>query len=739
MALELWAGPECTVNRVGDRFHDQVPASGFAHRLDDLDRLASLGIQRMRFPLVWERTQAERDGPFAWDWSDERIARLQELKVAPIAGLLHHGSGPMWTNLLDPALPGLLAEFAAAAARRYPHIDAWTPVNEPLTTARFSALYGHWYPHCADDVSFVRALLNQMRGTVLAMRAIRAVNPKAMLVQTEDLGYITSSRSLKYQADFENLRRWLSFDLLTARVTPEHGMWEYLRRSGATEEDLQFFIDAPCPPDIVGINSYLTSERHLDDRVHLYPEHLVGGNGRHRYADVERVRVDGGFIGSFESRLAEAGERYGLPLAITEVHLGCSREEQMRWLQQAWQGAHRARAAGHDVRALTCWAAFGSFDWDSLVTLEQGHYEPALWDVRSDPPRPTALAKLAWQLGHDVEPDHPVLEAPGWWQRDTRLRYAPSGRVQALPLRGRPLLITGATGTLGRAFARMCELRGLPYQLLRRADMDVADSASVQAALQRWNPWAVINTAGFVRVDEAEQEEPRCWRENVVGPAIVAQACAARGVRVVTFSSDLVFDGGKDAPFVESDEARPLNAYGRSKRESEVRVLRHADDALVIRTAAFFGPWDQHNFVTLALDALRRGEPWRAADDQFVSPTYVPDLVQATLDLLIDGESGIWHLANRGASSWCELAVLAADMAGLDAGLVEGASGASLGQTAPRPRYSVLGSERGLVMPSLEEAMERYLADVPPAACPPPATIAPKILHETLEAAPALP
>lgn len=738
MPIELWAGAECTVNRVGDRFHDQVRASGFAERLDDLDRLAALGIRRLRFPLVWERTQAQRDGPYAWEWSDVRIARLRELGVAPIAGLLHHGSGPMWTSLVDPAFPELLAEFAGAAARRYPDIDAWTPVNEPLTTARFSGLYGHWYPHRTDDVSFVRALLNQMRGTVLAMRAIRAVNPRATLVQTEDLGYITSSPSLQYQADFENLRRWLSFDLLAGRVTPDHGLWGYLRGSGATEEELRFFLEADCPPGIVGINSYLTSERHLDARIDLYPPELVGGNGRERYADVETVRVRGAMLGSFEARLTEAGERYGLPLAVTEVHLGCSREEQMRWLHQAWQAANRVQAAGHDVRGLTCWAAFGSFDWDSLVTRAQGHYEPALWDVRSTPPRPTALARLASQLGHGEAPDHPVLDAPGWWQRESRLRYRAHGHVHALPLRGRPLLITGATGTLGRAFARMCELRGLPFHLLRRTELDVAEPTSVRAALERWQPWAVINTAGYVRVDDAEQDA-RCWRENAVGPAALAWACAADGIRLVNFSSDLVFDGRKASPYVESDEARPLNAYGRAKREAEIHLLQHAPDALTIRTAAFFGPWDQHNFVTHALAAMRRNEPWQAANDQWVSPTYVPDLVQATLDLLIDGESGIWHLANRGAATWCDLAAMAADRAGLDVRLVQGVPGASLGQPAARPRYSVLGSERGLVMPSLEEALDRYLADVPPSACPPSATVAPEVLHETLEAAPALP
>jgi dTDP-4-dehydrorhamnose reductase len=709
MTIELWAGPECTVNRVGDDYLDQLANSGFAERLDDLDRLAGLGITRMRFPLVWERTERERGG-YDWQWADARIARLRELEVKPIAGLLHHGSGPRWTSLLDPALPELLADYARAVARRYPDIDAWTPVNEPLTTARFSGLYGVWYPHKTDDASFVRCLMNQVRATVLAMRAVREVNPRALLVQTEDLGLATSSPALGYQADFENLRRWLSFDLLTGRVGPDHGMWAYLRKSGATEAELRALQEAPCPPDIFGINSYLTSERHLDDRVALYPPHAVGGNGRDRYADVEAVRVGGAIVGSFDARLRETHERYGGAIAITEVHLGCTREEQLRWLHQAWRAAESLRFEGVDVRAVTCWAAFGSFDWNSLVTRSDGHYEPGLWDVRSMPPRPTALAQLAGQLATGRAPTHPALDGPGWWQRDTRLKFPAHGELQALPVRGRGLLVTGGTGTLGQAFGRACTVRGLPHHLLKRADMDVADPASVDAALERWQPWAVINTAGYVRVDEAE-DDPRQWRENVTGPQVLAQACARHGVRLVNFSSDLVFDGGQDVPYIEHDPARPLNAYGRAKREAERRVLAFDHDSLVIRTAAFFGPWDQHNFITLALAALRRGEPWHAADDQWVSPTYVPDLANATLDLLVDGESGIWHLANRGAVSWSQLAGMAAEAARLETGLIRALPGAALGQVAPRPRFSALASERGMLMPTLEDGLVRYLAE----------------------------
>ncbi|MBK0390987.1 family 1 glycosylhydrolase [Ramlibacter algicola] len=712
--LRLWAGAECTVNRVGDAWLDQARYNGFEDRIEDLDRLAALGIERLRLPLIWERVAPDGPATANWSWPDRAVKRLRELGVRPIAGLVHHGSGPPQTSLTDARFPELLAEYAAAVAQRFPDIDAYTPINEPLTTARFSGLYGVWYPHGRDDRTFVRCLLTEIQATVLAMRAVRRVNPQAMLVQTDDLGYTTvSGPQLQEQADFENHRRWLGYDLLCGRVTREHPLWDYLVRSGIGEGELQALVDEPCPPDILGINSYITSERFLDDRLELYPPHLHGGNGRHRYADVETARVHGAHIGGFAARLREACERYERPVAITEVHLGCTREEQLRWLHQAWQSAQKLRGEGLDVRAVTVWAAYGTFDWDSLVTREQGHYEPGLWDIRGGgTPRPTALAHLAADLGHGREPKHPVLAGPGWWQRELRLLYPHHGDLDSLEVIGQPVLITGATGTLGRAYARMCDVRGLPYKLLTRQDMDIADPASVAAALDRWQPWAVINTAGYVRVDDAEND-PRNWRENVDGPVVLAAECARRGIRIMSFSSDLVFDGDKNAPYVETDEPRPLCAYGRTKAEAEQRLLAvAADTSLVIRTAAFFGPWDRHNFVTQALAAIRRGERWHAAADQWVSPTYVPDLVRTSLDLLIDGEHGIWHLANRGAVSWEQLARMAAEAAGLDHNMVQGRPGAELGWVACRPRFSALDSEKGVLMPTLEDGLVRYLDEV---------------------------
>jgi dTDP-4-dehydrorhamnose reductase len=708
------------VNRIGEEYFDQLERGGHASRPDDLALFAALGIQAMRYPVLWERTAPDENAPPDWSWADGRLGQLRELGVRPIVGLVHHGSGPRHTSLVDPAFPEKLAAFARAAASRYRWVEDYTPVNEPLTTARFSGLYGHWYPHARDPRTFARALINQCRATVLAMRGIREVNPAARLVQTDDLGKTHSTRVLSYQAEFENERRWLTFDLLCGRLSPVHPVWNYLLGAGVAQGELEWFAANPCPPDVVGLNYYITSERFLDERLERYPAWTHGGNGRHDYADVEAVRVLAEGPAGPRALLAEAWERYGLPLAVTEAHLGCTREEQMRWLTEVWEAAGSLKHSGVDVRAVTAWALLGSYDWNTLLTRRDGHYESGVFDMRSGRPRPTALAGLLRDLGAGREHQHPVLESPGWWRRPERLQYLPvqrDGRAEA-PAAGRgpdtadggarPLLITGATGTLGRAFARVCRARAISYRLLGRGELDIADPASVVAALAEFEPWAVVHTDGYVRADDAEADADVCMRENAVGPSTLASACAGRGVGLLTFSSDLVFDGSMRRPYVESDAPAPLNVYGRSKLEAERSVLAAWPSALVVRTGALFGPWDEYNFVTAALRTLASGDAFTAAADATTSATYVPDLVNESLDLLIDGESGVWHLSNQGGVTWAELARSAARLVGLDAGLVEARPMLSLGYAAARPPYGVLGSERGALLPTLDDALSRY-------------------------------
>lgn len=718
LPLELWGGHECTVSRVGEVFYDQTRRSGHQDRISDLDRFAALGLTALRYPVLWERADPNGRGAFDWTWTDERLERIRNLGMRPIAGLLHHGSGPRATNLLDDDFAPAFAAYARAAAERYPWVAEWTPINEPLTTARFSALYGHWYPHVGDERLFWAALLNQIDATRLAMREIRRVRPDARLIQTEDLGRTYSTRAVAHQADFDNARRWMTWDLLEGRVAPGHALWRRLEGFGFGDR-LRAMADNPCPPDVVGVNHYLTSDRFLDHRTDDYPAARVGGNEFMAFADVEAVRAVLPAPGGLEGALDEAWTRYGRPLAVTESHNGCTREEQVRWVREAWESAERLRRRGVEVRAVSAWALLGTYDWNNLLTRNGGHYEVGAFDVRSDPPRPTALAAELKRLGCGGE-IHPATLGGGWWRRDIRLQFKPIYRTVETPRPRpewrtpggptRPLLIVGATGTLGKALARACEWRGIDYRLTARSELDLEDGASIAGLLASAAPWAVINAAGWVRVDEAETQAAACMAANAEGAVRLARACAERGLPSVGFSSDLVFDGRLDRPYVESDTPCPLNVYGASKVRYERDILALDGRALIVRTAAFFSPYDPYNFASHVLRTLAAGQTFAAAEDLVVSPTYVPDLVNSVLDLLIDGEAGLRHLANPAAVSWADFARMVARAIDLDAGLVQGLPSARFGWAAARPNYAALGTERGLVMPPLDEAVARYAA-----------------------------
>lgn len=715
--LELWGGHECTVSRTLDGYRDQTSLSGHASRLDDLDRFAALGCRALRYPVLWERVSPDDPGRQAWDWSDERLARLRELSIRPIVGLIHHGAGPAYTGLLNPGFAMGLAAHAQAVAARYPWVQDWSPVNEPLTTARFSALYGHWHPHVANEPAFWTAALNQIDAVRLSMKAIRRINPNARLIQTEDLGRTYATAPLHDQARFENLRRWMTWDLLTGRVTPEHGLFDRLARFGLGDR-LRVIADDPCPPDIIGVNHYLTGERFLDHRLERYPPHTRGGNATQAYADVEAVRVLLPGPDGLEGVLREAHARYGLPMAVTEVHNSCTREEQMRWLLEAWRTAERLRGEGMDLRAVTAWSLLGAYDWGSLLTRRDGEYESGAFDLRGGTARATGLAHLMKALSGD-EPIPPAALGEGWWRRDIRLEYEPARREDldaAPPLRrprapaSPPILITGATGTLGRALAHACQWRGLDYVLTDRARLPLDDAKAIAHVLDAEQPWAVINAAGWVRVDAAEDQEAECLEANLEGPARLASACAVRGLPFVAFSSDLVFDGKSAAPYGEDDPTTPLGVYGRSKAVMEQRLLAMDSRALIIRTAAFFSERDPHNFASALVAAVTSGQMFDAADDITVSPTYTPELADVVLDLLIDGERGVRHLTHQGEVSWAQFARMICARLNLDPAMVRAKPAAAMGWAAQRPRRGALGSLYGAMMSPLDAALDRYAA-----------------------------
>src|SRR5205085_4916682 len=162
------------------------------------------------------------------------------------------------------------------------------------------------------------ALVNQLRAIVLAMQEIRAVNPCAQLLQTEDFGRTFSTPRLRYQAEFDNQRRWLTWDLLRGQVTSARATRTYFEALGP--EVLNFFRENPCPPDLIGINYYVTSERYLDENLEAYPLEYHGGNGVDQYADdaAVRARVEG--LAGFSGAIREVWERYESPIVLSVVH-----------------------------------------------------------------------------------------------------------------------------------------------------------------------------------------------------------------------------------------------------------------------------------------------------------------------------------------------------------------------------------------------------------------------------------
>jgi dTDP-4-dehydrorhamnose reductase len=690
--LELWAGAECTVNRVGDVYFDQLRRTGSHGRLEDLERLKDLGVRALRFPVLWERVAPEPLAKPDFSWSDVRLERLRELGIRPIVGLLHHGSGPSYTSLCDPAFTEKLQTYARLVAERYPWVEDYTPVNEPLTTARFSCLYGHWYPHRRDTRSFLFSLLNQIQGTAAAMRAIRSVNPHARLVQTEDAGSTFSTAALRRQANYENLRRWLSFDLLFGKVDRWHPLREHLESEGLSAIALDELVDEPCAPAMLGMNHYLTSDRFLDERLECYPACSWGGNQEQKYADVEAVRVLSTGVRDQAAVLSEAWERYRTPLALTEVHLGCSREQQLRWFAQAWRGAKQSRERGVDVRAVTLWSVFGSIDWSSLVTRELGHYEVGAYDVRGPEPRKTALADLATELGRSGAARHPVLTGKGWWQESGRVLYHREGKPSVSSAAEEsgpepsPLLVIG-DGPLASRLRASCERRGLAFQAV--------SPAAELSPNQIRDPWAVVLAITPLLGEnlKALLARLRPWLSELP---------------VLAFSSDLVFDGRTERPYVESDRAR-MSLDGRRWIAWEAQLSALVKRPLVIRSGPLLDPEGDRDALAYTLGQVERGALVRLPAEEQISPAYVPHLLDASLDLLIDGERGVWHLGSCSVCSPLQLARVAAERAALPTNRLVPGNAKLCGLSRGRYSRRALSSERGWPMPELDRALAEYV------------------------------
>jgi dTDP-4-dehydrorhamnose reductase len=250
------------------------------------------------------------------------------------------------------------------------------------------------------------------------------------------------------------------------------------------------------------------------------------------------------------------------------------------------------------------------------------------------------------------------------------------------------ILLLGATGQLGSAFRTLLGDSALP---LGRNQLDLADTDGIRSALSAYRPEVIVNCAAYTAVDRAEDEEELALRVNALAVGELARFAAEHGIPFVTFSTDYVFDGSATRPYVEGDPPRPLSVYGRTKLAGEQRALQYPG-SLVVRTSWVISG-THPNFVATILHKAREG-PLRVVDDQLGSPSVAADLAAATRQAMASGVSGLLHLVNQGPASRFELARAALELAGLDPQLVEPCPSTEYPTKAPRPLYSVLGSER---------------------------------------------
>ena len=279
------------------------------------------------------------------------------------------------------------------------------------------------------------------------------------------------------------------------------------------------------------------------------------------------------------------------------------------------------------------------------------------------------------------------------------------------------MLITGARGQLAHDLRQVFAEHEL--LLLGREQLDICDNDQVQEVIGAARPDAVINTAAFVRVDDAEGEIAQSFAVNAGGAGLVARACADAGATLVQISTDYVYGGQEQRePLTEAVAPAPLNVYGASKLGGEyaVRVLcpRH----YVIRSCGLYGVAGvtsrNGNFVQTMLRLARAGRAISVVNDQHCTPTATADLAQAVRHLLTaPAPFGLYHVTNAGQTTWYKLARRIFALAGLSPKLAP-TSTADFGAQALRPPYSVLSSERyeqatGCALPPWEDALARYL------------------------------
>lgn len=274
------------------------------------------------------------------------------------------------------------------------------------------------------------------------------------------------------------------------------------------------------------------------------------------------------------------------------------------------------------------------------------------------------------------------------------------------------VIVTGATGLLGQQVVKEYKKRGYKVFPLTRKDLDITNYEAVKTTIGAIKPDLVINCAAYTDVDKAESETEAAYCVNGLGPRLLANACRVNNAVLVQISTDYVFNGKSERPYLVSDTPDPINVYGTSKLMGEQGVRESGCLFYIVRTSWLFGPGGK-NFVDTILKLAQENDTIRVVNDQKGCPTYTPDLARAIADLTATELYGTYHITNAGATTRYEWAKKIIESAGLKTKIEPCGSSEFMFQ-ALRPRNSALDSYPtsyvpGCTMISWQIVMEQYL------------------------------
>ena len=339
---------------------------------NDLCLLLESGIRTLRYSIPWHRIE-QKPGEFDWTWMDGPMRFMQSVGLEPIVDPLHHTSFPTWLTdgFLNRDFPALYRRFINRVSDRYNWVTKYTVINEPLATTLFCSFTGMWYPYRASDRDFVAMSFQVARCICECSRELKRKNKQVEIVYvgTAEHHRAIDQRSVAW-VKHANARRFLILDLVLGRVDRHHPLFTYLKRHGASEDDLAWLRDHPGCIDVLGLDYYIHSEMEWFSSTK---------NGR---PDIHPVnRHPRGFAAVAEDYL----NAYGLPAMLSETNIRGALHERIAWLKFMEAECEELLLAGRDLRGFCWYPSIDSTDWANACTRCTEIVDPqGIWTLDRD-------------------------------------------------------------------------------------------------------------------------------------------------------------------------------------------------------------------------------------------------------------------------------------------------------------------------------------------------------------------